>query len=337
MAGSNVVVAVAADGPAEGGAPAPVAAVHPPAPQVGGITEQQKKQLACSLLGVGVLLILILVPASLEKVYSTEVGYAYDSVWAKLNHEQLTEGLKSIPPFGYIVKWPTSNQAVDLSCQCNSKDAIVVDIECDFLYVPMASRVLNLTLMYKDFEEYDQIVTMTARSSVRNSCGDFTALEFQTMRDSVQRDMATKVSNDLRLLLKAEVLTLNLRNIERPHKYQDAVNAREAARADIDLAIYQRKQQIVKANTQLQQASLTANKTINTAETLAAVKVAFAEAAYNATMDRYSTYARVLSHAQGQHKLSNKGVLAWHGNELAQESDHVAIDSASRFSYRDEL
>ena len=73
--------------------------------------------------------------------------------------------------------------------------------------------------------------------------------------------MTEKVGDDLRSMLDATVLTLNLRNIERPFKYQDAVNARESARADIDLADEQRKQELTKASTTRLESFLTANKT----------------------------------------------------------------------------
>jgi hypothetical protein len=72
------------------------------------------------------------VPASLSRVESTEIGLAYDDVWKELDEEILTEGLKTIPPYGYIIKYPlkletvTFNSDVDSSLECNSKDGIEV-------------------------------------------------------------------------------------------------------------------------------------------------------------------------------------------------------------------
>ena len=106
-----------------------------------------------------------------RKVSSTEVGYAYDNVWATLKEAQLSEGLRSIPTFGEIILWPTRNTEVDLSCQCNSRDAIVIQLECDFLFVPITEKTLVLTHTYKNWEEYLKVVTLSARSSVRNSSG----------------------------------------------------------------------------------------------------------------------------------------------------------------------
>lgn len=303
--------------------------------------DQEKKNKLCRLTALAVVLVvLITVPASLEKVSSVEVGYAYDTVWGSLHEEQLSEGLRSIPTFGKLVLWPTRNTEVDLSCQCNSKDAIVIQIEADFLFVPITEKTLALTKRYKDWESYLEVVTLSARSSVRNSCGDFTALEFQTRRDEVQRDMTKKVGLDLESMLSATVLTLNLRNIERPWEYAEAVNARESARADIDLANEQRKQEMTKATTLELNSFLEANKTLNTASTLADVQLAFSESQYNGTMDRWATYARVLSLAQQTHNLTVKGVLAYLSNELIGSqhgTQHVAVDSPAKVSYRDEL
>jgi hypothetical protein len=61
---------------------------------------------------VGLLLLVILLPSSLEKVGSTESALAYDAVWATLETTVLTEGLKIKPTFGTLLKWPTEYQEV---------------------------------------------------------------------------------------------------------------------------------------------------------------------------------------------------------------------------------
>merc|ERR1712124_14131 len=71
----------------------------------------------------------------------------------------------------------------------------------------------------------------------------------------------------------ARVLTLNLRNIERPKLYGDAVNRREAARADIQLANEQELQELVKANTTIKNAKVTAQEKKDLAHSQAQIKV----------------------------------------------------------------
>ena len=72
------------------------------------------------------ILIIVLVSCSVEKVSSEEVALAYNKIHSALGHTVLTEGLKSKATFGYLVKWPLTNQRVDIELTCNSRDAIEV-------------------------------------------------------------------------------------------------------------------------------------------------------------------------------------------------------------------
>lgn len=63
---------------------------------------------------------------SFIKVSSEEVALAYNKIHSALGHTVLTEGLKSKATFGYLVKWPLTNQRVDIELTCNSRDAIEV-------------------------------------------------------------------------------------------------------------------------------------------------------------------------------------------------------------------
>eukprot|EP00283_Hemiselmis_rufescens_P006309 CAMPEP_0173421504 /NCGR_PEP_ID=MMETSP1357-20121228/2590_1 /TAXON_ID=77926 /ORGANISM="Hemiselmis rufescens, Strain PCC563" /LENGTH=449 /DNA_ID=CAMNT_0014384421 /DNA_START=102 /DNA_END=1451 /DNA_ORIENTATION=- len=223
------------------------------------------------------LLCVIIIPTSLEKVDSSEVALTYDALGSVLGHAVLTEGLQTKPTFGYLIKWPITNQRTDLNLTCNSKDAIQIAIELDFLSLPIVADIRPLTLKFVNFEGYTNVVTSVSRSSVRNACGAWTAREFQTNRAAVAKSMEDLLRLDLATQMSTTVLTLNLRNVDRPAGYQEAVDISEAALADIELAKKEEEQQLIKATTVLEQAMVEANKTIDKAETEADVMVAKAE------------------------------------------------------------
>uniref|UniRef100_A0A6T8I7S2 Band 7 domain-containing protein n=1 Tax=Hemiselmis andersenii TaxID=464988 RepID=A0A6T8I7S2_HEMAN len=223
------------------------------------------------------LLCAILIPSSIEKVSSSEVALTYDKLGSMLGSAVLSEGLQTKPAFGYLIKWPITNQRTDLTLTCNSKDAIQIAIELDFLSLPVVSDIRLLTLKFIDFNGYKDVVTSVSRSSVRNACGGWTAREFQTNRAAVAKSMEDALRMDLANKMSTTVLTLNLRNVDRPEGYQNAVDISEAALADIELAKKEEEQQLIKANTVLEQAMVEANKTIDFAETEADVMVAKAE------------------------------------------------------------
>jgi hypothetical protein len=232
--------------------------------------------------GFGVLTVIILcavlIPSSLGTIGSSEVALAYDNYNSILGTEVLQEGLKSKPTFGSFIKWPITNQALELALQCNSRDAIVIDLVVEFLYIPAAGKLRDLTLRYVNFDGYLQVVTSLSRSSLRNACGLYGAREFQTRRSDVSKSMEEILSKDLRESLSTTLMTLNLKNIDRPQGYQAAVEVSEAALADISLARQEEEQKLIKAKTVLEQAMVDANKTMDNADSKADSMVATAVA-----------------------------------------------------------
>ena len=111
--------------------------------------------------------------------------------------------------------------------------------------------MLELTQRYQNLEGYLIVATSIARSAIRNACGEYTAREFQTMRSSVSKTMEDYIRADLKNKVSTTVLSLNLKNIDRPQGYQDAVSVSEQALADIELARKQEEQELIKANTAL--------------------------------------------------------------------------------------
>jgi len=166
---------------------------------------------------------------------------------------------------------------IDLNLTCNSQDAIKIDLVVDFLYMPIAANIYELTLKFKNFDGYTDVVTAVSRSSVRTACGHFTARQFQTDRAAVAQKMEDYVRSDMQESLYSTVFQLNLRNIDRPAGYQDAVAVSEAALADIELATKEKEQQIIKANTLLESATIQAKTTLDVAQTQAQILVATAE------------------------------------------------------------
>ena len=175
--------------------------------------------------------------------------------------------------FGSIIKWPITNQRIDLNLTCNSLDAIQIELTVDFLYIPVQTSIYDLTLKYINFEGYTAVVQSASRSSVRNACGNYDARQFQTARAAVASAMEQAVRKDLAESLSTTVLTLNLRNIDRPKGYQDAVSASEAALADIELAKKEEEQKLIKAKTVLATAQVEADKIINRANTTSDILV----------------------------------------------------------------
>jgi hypothetical protein len=223
------------------------------------------------------ILIVVLTPFSIGKVSSEQAALGYDNFNSILRTTILTEGLQIKPTFGSLIKWPITNQMIDLQLQCNSRDAIAIDVVVDFLYIPITASIYQLSLDFHDFEGYMKVVESVAGASIRNACGDWDARAFQTMRGAVADGMEDAVRADLSETMRTTVLQLNLRNIDYAgDSYERAVDVSQVASADIELAMKQEEQQLIKANTVLKEAEVNKEKTIDNARSEANIIVATA-------------------------------------------------------------
>ena len=179
---------------------------------------------------------------------------------------------------------------VDDKVVCNSMDGIKIELECTFQFVPDMEKMYELTMKYKDFATYSALVRLQARSAIRHACGRSSAQEFQTERAKVVGWMNDAVRTALDTKFYAEMKLLQLKNVERPTLYQTAVEAKETARSDIDLAGNERDQAITIARTRLDKANQVADATMDTAYAQANVTVRYAKSTADALLDKYRSY-----------------------------------------------
>jgi hypothetical protein len=316
------------------------------------MVENLAPKVCCGTFVLLLLLLVILLPSSLEKVGSTEVALAYDNVWAHLNEEILREGLQTKPTFGSLIKWPTDYQLVEFTgtsykdsgssqIRCNSKDGIQITLKCSFQFVPDSEKIYDLTMKFRDFDNYKSLVEIQARSAIRHACGDYTAEQFQSARADVQNKTEVNVKRFALKNFDAIVKLLQLKNIARPARYQAAVEAAETAKADIKLAENQRDQELTKAKITKDKSIELARATLNTAYTQGNITLAFAQADATAVKERYKAYEDAYYAAKVKHKLSVPGILSYFGTQMisgkAGPNQVHNLPSMAKLDYKDEL
>lgn len=184
----------------------------------------------------------------------------------------------------------------------------------------------------------------------------FTAQQFQTERGRVQ----TEVFEDVKLRLSQGrmhgdfhmiaflyicltaglssavfVLDLQLTSVDRPDKYEESTEAKEKARNEIGLVENQRAQKLTVARTNLMRARVSANKTIESANTAAAVKNKEAAAQAEIIYGRYQSQADLYYSVRQTRGLSSEALLAYIGTRLIDELGGitVGIDQPARVAY----
>lgn len=273
-----------------------------------------------------VIITIVVLACSLETIESTEVGIAYDAYQAVLHSDLREEGLHTKPTFGYYIKWPKTLQQLNQVVLCLSSDGVEVEVTTAFQYTPDSKYLHDLTMKYVDVDNWKKVLRLTSRSGIRNACAKFTAQEYQTQRAAVQQEMFRSVK--ARLLsgkMHALVIELQVTNIERPKKYEAAVDAKEGAKNEIARVTSQRTQELVKANTKLMQTQVQANKTIDSAQTDAAMTAKTAEAEAAIVLGRYKSQGALYKQVRATRGLSAEGLLAYIGTRLIDELNGITV------------
>jgi prohibitin 2 len=123
----------------------------------------------------------------------------------------------------------------------------------------------------------------------------------------------------------ARAVSLQLRNIELPSAYKDAVTEKQSAEEGIALAMNQRKQNVTKAETEFKTSIEQARKIRDTA--------------INDANITFSTEAQVLVRVKNSLNLTTDGVLAYLSNQLyaSVQNLHVTVAEPAKVSRQQEL
>lgn len=277
---------------------------------------------------VVLILSIVLMATSFTKIESTEVGVEYKVVVAELNNNILEEGLNTHTPFSDIIKWPIVYQNVDIDLRCNSLDGLKINLAVSYQFIPKREYIYELTEYYKDFESYKNILVAVSRSSIRHTCSDFTSDDFQKNRSMVHESMEIDIKEYIDNL-KSTIVELQLRNIDRPLNYENAVQNSESARSDITLALNERKQKLTAADTLLVEAKQYANKTLDSAMTQSELIIETANIEADTIINWYNVRDNVYKNVKDTHKLTDKQLLSYIGNKIFSTRGNLVMSGPS--------
>jgi prohibitin 2 len=137
----------------------------------------------------------------------------------------------------------------------------------------------------------------------------------------------------------ARAISLQLRNVELPEEYQQAVTEKQSANEDIALAQNQRTQETTKAQTQLLSATEEARKILDTAISDAELLLTEARLKAQETLFAFETQAKTIVNVKESINLTSAGVLAYLQNELIASAEKLKVSAAepANLSRKDEL
>lgn len=215
-----------------------------------------------------------------------------------------------------------------------------------FQYTVDKSRLLEAVAEYRDFEKFNEMVKAAGVSAVHHGCGEFAVQAFQGKRSEVQARMLEffrlKIEGNATTGAKglySRAVDLQLRNIQLPPAYAQAVSSKQSAEEDIELAKNQRTQSLTAANTALLTARQEAERELDGARNSAQIRRTEAEFRANATLLEYATESETYKSIKEDLKLTNEGFLAYIGNRAieAAEKPRLRVLEPAALSYREEL
>jgi regulator of protease activity HflC (stomatin/prohibitin superfamily) len=314
------------------------------------LTREQirNRRIGCGVFTFVVLLTgIILLITSLKKLESTEYGVEYNSHSKQLDDATKSGGLFAGPPGFKFIKFPSTFITVDQQDICVSKDGLRVSFEISFQYQLIKEYIMDVILNYRNFDSWATLVEAAGASAVQHACSQYVISDFQYKRGEIQR----QIELELQLKLEgnpeikddqgvyARMISVQLRNVDLPFEYRDAVSAKQSAQEDISLAQNQRRQELTKANTELLRAKEEARKILDTARNEAEVLLTEATLKAEETTFTFGKEAETIIDVKTSLNLTTEGVLAYLANQLlgSAPSLRVTTGEPARLARSDEL
>mmetsp|Transcript_880 Transcript_880/g.1322 ORF Transcript_880/g.1322 Transcript_880/m.1322 type:complete len:610 (-) Transcript_880:346-2175(-) len=292
---------------------------------------QRKKVVMISIIVV-ILVSLSLVGASLGRLSALQYGVSYDR-WAKhLDNKVQQMGLYFGPIGYYFVKFPSTQLNTEVRDTCVSKDGLRIRIEASYQYKLQKEYMLDAIRSFRDYDTWKTVVDFAGSSAIQTACADWGGVQFynqwrnvkDSMHDAVQTQLEGSFS-DIYDGIFAEMISFQLTSVKLPDEYTAAVEEKRIAKEEVSIARYERVQDLIKANTDLQVAGMTKEKVMLKAYHDANITLSLAEIAANKTRFMIEQETLVLAQAQQFLSLDINGVLSFMANKLYEQIPELTV------------
>jgi len=202
---------------------------------------------------------------------------------------------------------------------------------------------------YRDYPKWSRIVEAAGNSAIQHSCSAFNVTNFQSLRNLIQLDMFEELKQKLEGTdsaddethdgVYARAISLQLKNVNLPAEYTNAVSDKQSAKEDIALAKNQRNQELTKGNTELFAVQAETTKILENALNDVNVTLTAADLTAAQTLFTFAEETETIQQAKETFNLDTNGVLSYMANQLYAEAPtlRASIREPAKISYRDEL
>lgn len=230
-----------------------------------------------TFIGIGLLLMIILLPLSIKELNDEEYAIMYNPVTRHYSNKVYEEGRHAGPPGFRFIVYPKKFIHYEPNIMCLSKDGLSIELKPSIQYQYRKDRILAAFEDFGERHRTNNFIKSHLDNTIRDSCSNFTAFDFYTNRVGVELDILNRFNYNIDLaeqknttLYVTKNSLVQLNNIQLPKEYLDTIEEIQKVEQNIDVALIERTKQLTFVETQKQKTlvdmQILENKAVKEAE-----------------------------------------------------------------------
>lgn len=218
----------------------------------------------------GVILMIVLLAISIKDVQENEMAIPYHQLSCDVGNI-VEAGKRAYPPDTELYTYDRKFVDNNLDLQCVSADGLLIHLIVVQQYRILKTELYEIFFNFGGQNSLDSYVDTISQGIVRNVCAAYKGEEFFSMRGGIELDMINNITKGLQESRShVQPGFVQLKNIGLPNDLLNAIQSKQVALEDVDVANNERAQKIIQARTREQSAKLDAQIVLDKARADAA-------------------------------------------------------------------
>jgi hypothetical protein len=210
---------------------------------------------------------IVLLALSIKDVAQDEWALNYGAVSRHVRGNVMGPGRQTVQPDSELITYKNTFVSWDLDVDCWTLDGLDISLEIAIQTRYISEEIEEILFEFGTESDFKPYVENVLKKLMRETCSNYTSFDYYNQRGNIQTDMLTRIETQLPRL-GTHLTTggfLQLKNIALPVSFNQAILDKRSAEQDIQVAVNQRAQQLIIANTGLSQAMNNGTVLINNA------------------------------------------------------------------------
>lgn len=234
-----------------------------------------------------VLLMIILIPLSIENVEANEYAAVYNDLSNVIDDEILAEGRYVLDPASRLIIFPRTLETIDMTgsslLRALTSDGLQMELDITVQFALIREHIPAVVREFGVYTELKAYITQITRANVKDVCSRYSAEDFFFKRAEIEQAMISRLTVAfMSAPAYATASLVQLRNVNHPDLFEQENQAKELVKQERAKALNERAQQETEETTKLSEAEADARITIIQADAQALSTIAKATEEANA-------------------------------------------------------